>query len=61
MLFAYEDGFKSTKGKLDSALGVALSVGAAVGAAFYKVWIIQQHISILLSYQTFSFSGKSML
>ena len=30
--FAYEDGFS-----IDSAVGVVLSVGAAIGAAFYKV------------------------
>ena len=37
VVFAYEDGFNSSGSKLDSATGVALSIGAAVGAAFYKV------------------------
>lgn len=36
VLFAYEDGFKDT-GKVDSAIGVVLSVGSAIGAASYKV------------------------
>jgi solute carrier family 35 protein F3/4 len=37
VVFACEDGFNSSGNKLDSATGVALSIGAAVGAAFYKV------------------------
>ena len=36
MLFAYEDGFR-TSGRIDSITGVLLSVGSAIGAAFYKV------------------------
>lgn len=36
LLFAYENGFKSGA-PIHSAIGVALSVGAAIGAAFYKV------------------------
>ena len=35
-LFAYEEGFKGS-GMVDSVVGVALSVGAAIGAASYKV------------------------
>ena len=38
-LFAYEDGFKSSD-KQCSAIGVALSVGSAIGAALYKVDIL---------------------
>jgi len=34
VLFAYEDGFKAA-----SIVGVVLSVGAAIGAALYKVHI----------------------
>ena len=34
VLFAYEDGFKAA-----SLVGVVLSVGAAIGASFYKVYI----------------------
>lgn len=34
--YAYEDGFNGT-GRVDSAIGVALSVGSAIGAASYKV------------------------
>ena len=33
ILFAYEDGFDA----VSNVLGVVLSVGSAVGAAFYKV------------------------
>lgn len=36
VLFAYEDGFKGS-GRVDSAIGVVLSVGSAIGAASYKV------------------------
>ena len=36
VLFAYEDGFKDS-GTKDNVIGVALSVGAAIGAAIYKV------------------------
>lgn len=34
-LFAYADGFEGT-----NAIGVVLSVGSAIGAAFYKVCYI---------------------
>ena len=38
VLFAYEDGFKSA-----SIVGVVLSVGAAIGAAVYKVCHFSLH------------------
>ena len=37
VLFAHEDGFGGEGGGVKSITGVLLSVGAAIGAAFYKV------------------------
>ena len=39
VLFAYEDGFKYNHSTC-SLIGVALSVGSAIGAALYKVGIV---------------------
>ena len=38
-LFAYEDGFEGNN-KVHSVIGVALSVGSAIGAASYKVCVL---------------------
>ena len=40
VLFAYEDGFDA----VSNVLGVLLSVGSAIGAAFYKVIHAQCHV-----------------
>ena len=61
VLFAYEDGFKASE-KVDSIVGVLLSVGAAVGAAFYKVYIYIYSIPThLLAYQHTLFCSVAII